>query len=198
MPRGKSTFAIDPAAAVEPLAGPLHRPRRRAPQRPAHFETRDQRRSVGRRGAPQDRQRPVGRHRRRPERTDHVRRLRGALAGQQAGRRPTDQGPHPRALPARSSTTICCRRSGTANSPRSSRRTSATGTRRHSSTGRRCARTPTRCCARSWRPPSTTNSSTPTRRASSAPAAPSASTRSGPRQSTSSPCSPKRCPNGCN
>ena len=39
---------------------------------------------------------------------DHLRRLRRPLAGQPAGRRSTDQGPHPRALPERSSTTTCC------------------------------------------------------------------------------------------
>ena len=50
--------------------------------------------------------------RRQPRANRHVRRLRRPLAGEQAGRRSTDQGPHPRALPARSSTTTCCRTFG--------------------------------------------------------------------------------------
>ena len=54
-----------------------------------------------------------------PKEADHLWRLRGPLAGQQPGCRPTAQGPHPRALPARSWTSTCCRRSGTASSPRS-------------------------------------------------------------------------------
>ena len=104
---GKRPFAQHRAVAVGTLAGPLHRARRQPPQGAAHLRRPHRRRGVGCRGAAQDRPRPVERHRRRPPRAGHVRRLRGPLAGQSAGLGPTHQGAHPRRTIRRSSTSTC-------------------------------------------------------------------------------------------
>ena len=123
---------------------------------------------------------PVGRHRRQPQASRSRSAPTRPAGWQQAGRRQTDQGPHPRALPARSWTTTCCRRSAPASSPRSSRRTSATW---YAAT---LADRPTMRSHAYWLLRTIMASAVNDElidanpAASSAPAAPSASTRSGP------------------
>ena len=102
------------------------------------------------------------------------------------------------ALPARSSTRTCCRRSGArqlaaikpkdvrdwyeatlADRPTMRSHAYSAAAHDHGQRGQRGA------------------ASTPTRPASSAPGGPSGSTGSGRRRSPSSACSPRRCPSGC-
>ena len=165
----------------------------------AHLRHPDRRRGVRVATAPQDRPRTTGTPpTTNPEEHDHVRRLRGPLAGEQAGGRPTDQGPHPRALPARSWTTHLLPTFGArqlaAIKPKDVREWyEATLVDRPTM---RSARLQPAAhhhgVARSTRA-----ASTPTRAGSSALGAPSGSTRSGRQSSPNSRCSPRRCPSGC-
>ena len=73
----------------------------------------------------------------------------GWLTARSPGR--PHQGPHPRALPTRFSTTTSAHVRQRGSSPRSNPRTSAPGMRRPGRQADDAQSTPTRCCAPSWR-----------------------------------------------